>query len=505
MSTLHLFSWLHCFLLSILVSNAQFNQYTESIGPNKESIWQSTSDFVPVQGQSFGEVMIGYQMYMEFDFIFHGRTNHPSNNKYEMFFRVGFDSVLGNSCNGQGSRYPSLWIRDNADILHLSCSSSTSCQPSQSLTDYGILNKGISHHVVISYNDSLLTIHVSGGGKANYTQSWSRASTFSHHVRSVVPVWWMSTKFGTSQYNLGNGTFSNIKIIFSDFGTTTSLPTLEPSTRPTELPTFNPSTVPTQNPTAEPTMKPTTNPTVNPTNEPTVEPSSSPVRPPISVVDDDDDDQNDDDNDEEGLSSSETPSILTSEMENNHTVQWEQVPDSNANDRDRDILNEPAEYWYKENSLFLLLGGMILLAMCCCVICVCFRTRQRAVCRRKSISYEVAWAYTPGVSDSVMISNYLHNRQYQTCNGEDIVVHVKGDEGSTEEEIELDSVQTDQCSHMAQFESPRERNHKSTFEQEMTYVVDCNESLMGHVVDDMVSSIQAKTVLGTLESQTEEL
>jgi len=59
----------------------------------------------------------------------------------------------------------------------------------------------------------------------------------------------------------------------------------------------------------------------------------------------------------------------------------------------------------------------------------------------------------------------------------------------------LDSVQTDQCSHMAQFESPRERNHKSTFEQ----------SLMGHVVDDMVSSIQAKTVLGTLESQTEEL
>ena len=190
----------------------------------------------------------------------------------------------------------------------------TSCQPSQSLTDYGVLNKGISHHVVISFNDSLLTIHVSGGGKANYTQSWSRASTFSHHVRSVVPVWWMSTKFGTSEYNLGNGTFSNIKITFSDFGTTTTLapttdkPTLQPTARPTELPTFSPSTVPTENryPTAGPTMKPTTNPTVNPTNEPTVQPSSSPVRPPISVVYDDDDDQDDD----EGLSSSETPSIL---------------------------------------------------------------------------------------------------------------------------------------------------------------------------------------------------
>merc|ERR1739838_969916 len=112
------------------------------------------------------------------------------------------------------------------------------------------------------------------------------------------------------------------------------------------------------------------------------------------------------------------------------------------------------------------------------------------------------------------ISNYLHNRHFQTSSDQ-IEVRMSDDpmdeldgaigDRSSEEEIELDSVQTDQCSHMAQFESPRQHHHKSAFAEEMTYVVDCNESLMGHVVDDMVSSIQNKTVLGTLESQHEEL
>ena len=190
MSTVHLLSELHWFLLSILVSNgnAQLNQYVESIGPNDEYVWQSTSDFVPVQGQSFGEVMIGYKMHMEFDFVFHGRTNDPLPNKNEMFFRVGFHSDLGSSCDGQGSSYPSLWIRDSSDTLYILCSSSTTCKHQIYLDDYGVLNKEISHHIVISFDDALISVHISGGGKANYTQSWSRTPTLSHHVRSMVPV-----------------------------------------------------------------------------------------------------------------------------------------------------------------------------------------------------------------------------------------------------------------------------------------------------------------------------
>lgn len=78
------------------------NQYSISTSSSTYS-YQSVSDFVPVSGQSLGEIRLGQQMTMQFDFTFNGRSNNPSANQREQFFRIGFDADNGDSCNGQNS------------------------------------------------------------------------------------------------------------------------------------------------------------------------------------------------------------------------------------------------------------------------------------------------------------------------------------------------------------------------------------------------------------------
>ena len=67
-------------------------------------------------------------------------------------------------------------------------------------------------------------------------------------------VWFMSSKFGSSSYNRGNGTFSNV-VLLSNMEALTASPTLDPTRSPsTEEPTRFPSTVPIAAPTATPTF-----------------------------------------------------------------------------------------------------------------------------------------------------------------------------------------------------------------------------------------------------------
>eukprot|EP01084_Bolivina_argentea_P066344 120922_1 len=101
-------------------------------------IWRSTSDFIPQQSTSYGTIRIGQIMSAEFDWIFWGRTNDPRNGTYyENFFRVGETASNGKSCNGEGSRYPSFWLTNNRDSMHVSVSSGTTCQPEFTLNPYG--------------------------------------------------------------------------------------------------------------------------------------------------------------------------------------------------------------------------------------------------------------------------------------------------------------------------------------------------------------------------------
>merc|ERR550532_3042684 len=74
-------------------------------------------------------------------------------------------------------------------------------------------------------------------------------------------VWWMTSKFGTSNYNRGNATFSNVNITASEFDYTSASPTMFPTQNPTPSPTLSPSENPTKAPSNDPTPRPTSLPT----------------------------------------------------------------------------------------------------------------------------------------------------------------------------------------------------------------------------------------------------
>eukprot|EP01084_Bolivina_argentea_P301161 519479_1 len=92
---------------------------------------------------SYGTIRIGQVMSAEFDWIFWGRTNDPRNGPYyENFFRVGETAANGNSCNGEFSRYPSFWLENNRESMHVSVSSGNLCA-GQTLNEYGDLTTGV--------------------------------------------------------------------------------------------------------------------------------------------------------------------------------------------------------------------------------------------------------------------------------------------------------------------------------------------------------------------------
>ena len=229
---------------------SQLNEWTKSIDSDGAEIWQSTSDFVPVRSQSFSTIRIGRSMTAEFDFLFGGRTNDPNPDAYEMFFRVGFDSNLGNGCSGQGSRYPSLWLASGSNTLHVSVSDNNSCQPSYSLANYGTISVGVWYHIAISYNATSLWVEVSVGAEeqSSWSQSWLRDDTIRDHLGEEADIWWMSGKYGPTEYNRGNGTFRNITFTSADFQYTAE-PTALPTAVPTAAPTIEPTVIPTPHPT----------------------------------------------------------------------------------------------------------------------------------------------------------------------------------------------------------------------------------------------------------------
>jgi len=238
--------------------------------------WRSTSDFVPIQGGLFGNITIGQVMDMEFDFIWWGYSDDPnaSGQSFENFFRIGFSHHDGTSCNGQGSRYPSFWVTprqfyDGLPYLHVSTSyGTTHCQPEQRLTEFGPISIGEPYHIKISTNSTFTTVAAASSSKSGIYPFPRDSPTQSAHLGRVAGVWFMSGKFGSTEYNRGNGTFSNIILTSSQYTDvvedeesiiaapstssvatpppSTSAPTTtsDPTNRPTDVPTWNENEVP---------------------------------------------------------------------------------------------------------------------------------------------------------------------------------------------------------------------------------------------------------------------
>ena len=64
-----------------------------STGSNGEDIWQSTSDFVPIQNGEYGSITIGEEMEMEFDFAWGGYSNDPDSTGTQLRTSFVSDSV----------------------------------------------------------------------------------------------------------------------------------------------------------------------------------------------------------------------------------------------------------------------------------------------------------------------------------------------------------------------------------------------------------------------------
>lgn len=378
-------------------SISQLNQYTESTGLNGEYLWQSTSDFIPVQSQSFGEIKIGDEMSAEFDFVWGGRTNDPSQDKYEMFFRIGYDSALGNSCSGQGSRYPSFWISKDSDTMHLSTSHGSTCQPSQSLSEYGIINKHIPYHILIAFNSSALSVHISGGDRANFSKHWSREPTKSNHIGTMAQIWWMSGKYGQTEYNRGNGTFSNVVI-------TSKIHTDSPTTNPTSPPsTGSPSISPTPNPTRFPTENPTPSPTHSPTPFPSVSPSYTPTVGPTLY---------NETSIKGGAHVFSSSSTSTSPDDDDEVIF---VPEDN------ELHDRVEATFFSGDMLYITMAAIGCMVLCCCLILVfCVklkqqemvkkRTQRRVVMSRSSSPYSNSIHSGPSTGPSHIVATYSDHR-----------------------------------------------------------------------------------------------
>eukprot|EP01083_Nonionella_stella_P276276 938656_1 len=145
------------FLFFIYGGQCTNNTWIRRTGTNGEDIWESTSDFIPVQSTSFGAIKIGHEMKTEFDFVFINRTRSVRHGFPENFFRIGYSAATtADDCNGGQSAYPSLWLSDGVGdsgnlTISVSSKDTGSCSLKE-LSEYRDLAFNINHHIQILIN-----------------------------------------------------------------------------------------------------------------------------------------------------------------------------------------------------------------------------------------------------------------------------------------------------------------------------------------------------------------
>eukprot|EP01084_Bolivina_argentea_P004480 8525_1 len=138
-------------------------------------------------------------MSIEFDVTFHDRSNDPREGYQENFFRIGKPASPGGGtgCEGEGSRYPSMFLTRGSlgTRLDISTSHGTNCGSNIILDDYDDINFGIEHHIKISLNSTLLQVWINGGGKQDYYKPIPLDPIQEKYINVSVPIWFMSDCF----------------------------------------------------------------------------------------------------------------------------------------------------------------------------------------------------------------------------------------------------------------------------------------------------------------------
>jgi len=261
-------------VLCIAFARAQFEKTYSAEGLGLVETWSSTDDIEPSASTSYGEIGIGVMMSIEFDMVFHGRSDSVTEDDVENFFRIGYSAYQGNHCGGSMAHYPSLWIPADSETPYMILTEGDCSAVTTQLDGLGDFIKGDEYHFDISWTASEASVTMTNNDAVDttdeWTYSWTRDGTHDDYLGESVPVWFMTDKFSIRQYNVGNATFSNI-VITSEYATD------EPTKTPTDVPTHDPTKFPTGEPTTEPTVAPS-DPTNPPTMDPTVEPSKAPTQ-----------------------------------------------------------------------------------------------------------------------------------------------------------------------------------------------------------------------------------
>lgn len=269
-------------LIGLAHAELEYNKSIVATGLGLVETWESLSSFRAASALSYGSITIGEVMTMSFDMTFHGRSNETADGKstrekVENFFRVGFSAYDGNHCFGSMAHYPSLWIPSDSEVPFMVLTEDNCSATTTELHGLGALVKDNSYRFEMSWNNTHLSVYMenynvsedSTTENQTWSQTWTREATHLDYVGESVPVWFISNKFSTQQYNIGDGTFSNI-VITSEYATAS--PT---TAQPTHIPTNVPSTVPTVDPTNDPTTSPSPEPTRAPSGEPTPQPTAA--------------------------------------------------------------------------------------------------------------------------------------------------------------------------------------------------------------------------------------
>lgn len=114
-----------------------------------------------------------------------------------------------------------MWVTprlyyDGNPFIHISASYGTVCQPDQRLSEFGPISIGEQYHIHIRTNKTFTTVAASSStsspsnSKSGIYTFPRDAPTQSGHLGRSAGIWFMSGKFGSTEYNRGNGTFSNI-------------------------------------------------------------------------------------------------------------------------------------------------------------------------------------------------------------------------------------------------------------------------------------------------------
>lgn len=117
----------------------------------------------------------------------------------------------------------SMWVtprryHNGYPFLHISASYGTVCQPEQRLSEFGPITIGEQYHIKIKTNETFTIVQASSSSKSGVYTFPRDAPTQSDHLGRIAGVWFMSGKFGSTEYNRGNGSFSNIILTSSQFG-----------------------------------------------------------------------------------------------------------------------------------------------------------------------------------------------------------------------------------------------------------------------------------------------